>query len=97
MALAQVAPQPAAQQPAAGQPQPDAPPDDRARRSCYLDLALALAAGVGAAGVSTLFKAARASLQEKEGAVQKRAYKVLAYICEQRPDFMGGGCGGLQQ
>ncbi len=27
-------------------------------------------------------------LQERDQAVQKKAYKVLAYICEHRPDFL---------
>lgn len=26
--------------------------------------------------------------QEKDPAVQKKAYKVLAYVCEHRPDFL---------
>lgn len=26
--------------------------------------------------------------QEKEAAVQKKSYKVLAYLCEARPDFL---------
>lgn len=70
--------------------------DGSARRCTFLDLALALSSGVETAGVATLFKAARACLQEKDVAVQKKAYKVLAYVCEQRTDFVNAP-GGLQQ
>lgn len=28
------------------------------------------------------------SPQEREASVQKRSYKVLAYLCEARPDFL---------
>ena len=50
--------------------------DPSARRCTFLDLALALAAGVDASGAGTLFKAARAGLAERDASVQKKAYKV---------------------
>ena len=50
--------------------------DGSARRCTFLDLALALAAGVDASGAGTLFKAARAGLAERDASVQKKAYKV---------------------
>ena len=55
--------------------------DPSARRCTFLDLALALAAGVDAGGAGTLFKAARAGLAERDASVQKKAYKVRS-LCE---------------
>ena len=59
--------------------------DPSARRCTFLDLALALAAGVDAGGAGTLFKAARAGLAERDASVQKKAYKVNS----QSPDCLG--------
>ena len=94
---------------------------DAERRCTFLELSLALAGGLDAAGLETLYKAAkpgilvrtsysfplvtsksagwlmitqmpsssaRSSLQAKDASVQKKCYKVLAYICEQRSDFL---------
>ena len=61
-------------------------PDPGARRCTFLDLALALAAGVDAGGAGTLFKAARAGLAERDASVQKKAYKVTS-AAGNRPVF----------
>lgn len=34
-------------------------------------------------------------MQERDQAVQKKAYKLVAYICEQRPDFLQQHCQDL--
>ena len=34
-------------------------------------------------------------VQERDQAVQKKAYKLVAYICEQRPDFVQQNCQDL--
>lgn len=34
-------------------------------------------------------------MQERDQAVQKKAYKLVAYICEQRPDFLKQHCQDL--
>ncbi|KAK9818389.1 hypothetical protein WJX72_011834 [[Myrmecia] bisecta] len=59
-----------------------------ARRCTFLELALCLAPGLDTSGIDVLYKAAKPCLQERDQAVQKKAYRVLAYICEQRPDFL---------
>ncbi|PSC74246.1 ARM repeat superfamily [Micractinium conductrix] len=60
---------------------------DSERRATFLELALALAGGLDAGALDTLYKAAKPGMQEKEPAVQKKCYKVLAYLCESRPDW----------
>ncbi|KAL4855011.1 RRP12-like protein [Chlorella vulgaris] len=61
---------------------------DGERRATFLELCLALAGGLDAAGLETLYKAAEPGTKEKDASVQKKCYKVLAYLCEQRPDFL---------
>lgn len=31
-------------------------------------------------------------MQERDQAVQKKAYKLIAYVCEHRPDFLRANC-----
>ena len=31
-------------------------------------------------------------MQERDQAVQKKAYKLIAYVCEYRPDFLHANC-----
>ncbi|KAK9845416.1 hypothetical protein WJX81_006006 [Elliptochloris bilobata] len=57
------------------------------QRCAFLELALAMGPGLDARGVGTLFRAALPGLQERDQAVQKRAYRVLAYVCARRADF----------
>ncbi|PRW60392.1 ARM repeat superfamily [Chlorella sorokiniana] len=61
---------------------------DTERRCAFLELSLSLAGGLDVAGLQTLYKAAAPGMQEKDAAVQKKSYKVLAYLCEARPDFL---------
>ncbi|DBA66455.1 TPA: hypothetical protein ACH3X2_002431 [Trebouxia sp. C0005] len=63
-----------------------------ARKCTYMELALCLAPGLDVNGVSILYKAAKPSLQERDQAAQKKAYKLVAYICEHRPDFLRAHC-----
>ncbi|KAL0054199.1 hypothetical protein WJX82_005285 [Trebouxia sp. C0006] len=63
-----------------------------ARKCTYMELALCLAPGLDVNGVSILYKAAKPSLQERDQAAQKKAYKLVAYICEHRPDFLRTHC-----
>lgn len=49
---------------------------DVERRATFLELALALAGGLDASALDTLYKAARPGIQEREPAVQKKSYKV---------------------
>jgi hypothetical protein len=58
------------------------------RRGSFTELALCCAAGLDDAGLETLFKAARGGVTEREPSLQKKSYKVLAYICERRPAYL---------
>ncbi|GAB4822579.1 hypothetical protein N2152v2_009625 [Parachlorella kessleri] len=58
------------------------------RRCTFMEASLALAGGLDDKALATLHKAARPGLQEKDPAVQKKAYKILAYICEHRGAYM---------
>lgn len=62
--------------------------DPTQRRCSFLELALCCAPGLNDAGLLTLFKAGRSGLSHAEPSVQKKSYKVLAYLCEQRPMFI---------
>ncbi|KAK9864417.1 hypothetical protein WJX84_009705 [Apatococcus fuscideae] len=58
------------------------------RRCTFLDLALYLSSGLDASAIAILYKAIKPILQERDQAVQKKAYKLLAHVCEQRQDFL---------
>lgn len=60
---------------------------DVERRSTFIEAALALAGGLDASGMQVLYKAVIPGTKEKDPAFQKKAYKVLAYLCQARPDF----------
>ena len=63
-------------------------PEDTEQCAVFMDLSLSLAGGLAEAkGLETLFKAASPWFQQKNAALQKRAYKILAYLCELREDF----------
>ena len=62
---------------------------DSERRCTFLEIALSLAGGLSPAALATLYKAAIPAIQEKDPAVQKKGYRILAYITEHRPDYMG--------
>eukprot|EP00798_Chlamydomonas_sp_ICE-L_P031076 gene31076-6203_t len=62
--------------------------DPVSRRCSFMELALCCSSGLDDVGLATLYKAAKPGLSDSEPAVQKKSYKVLAYICEQRPEFM---------
>lgn len=61
---------------------------DASERGPLLELALALAAGLDARGIAPLIRLARPLLTEHDSGLQKKAYKVLAYVCSgQREDY----------
>ncbi|MEW5303887.1 MAG: hypothetical protein WDW36_006539 [Sanguina aurantia] len=62
--------------------------DPVSRRCSFIELALALASGVDDVGLDALFKAAKPGLTEPDPALQKKAYKVLAYLTRQRRPFL---------
>ena len=51
-----------------------------ARRCTFMDLSLAMVPGLDNAARDLVFKAARPAALEKDAAVQKRAYKLLAAL-----------------
>ncbi|KAL3148459.1 hypothetical protein ABBQ38_013906 [Trebouxia sp. C0009 RCD-2024] len=63
-----------------------------ARKCTFMELALCLAPGLDVNGISILYKSAKPALQERDQAVQKKAYKLIAYICHHRPDFLKANC-----
>lgn len=60
---------------------------DGQRRCTYLEAALVLSGGVDAQGIHTLYNVARSMAEEREPSLQKKGYKVLAYVLESRPDY----------
>ncbi|KAK9863569.1 hypothetical protein WJX84_009478 [Apatococcus fuscideae] len=65
------------------------------RRCTFLDLALYLSSGLDASAIAILYKAIKPILQERDQAVQKKAYKLLAHMCEQRQDFLADSFGDV--
>jgi len=57
-------------------------------RAQLLDLALSLLQGLDVEAVNMLFAATKPALQDDEGLVQKKAYKVLASILKEHKDFL---------
>ena len=79
---------------------PDAPDaleeggDTRSARRCtFMDLALAMVPGLDSDARDLVFKAARPAATEKDAAVQKRAYKLLAALCGRAPGNADDGSG----
>ena len=73
--------------------QVDAPKPEEspiARRCVFMDLALSLVNGLDDEALGMLFSTARPALQDTDAAVQKKAYKVLASICQANMDFVSG-------
>ncbi len=62
--------------------------DSDTERVCtFMEAALLLGGGLDASGAAVLWKAALPGTKEKDPAVQKKSYKIMAYLCESRPDF----------
>jgi hypothetical protein len=53
-----------------------------------MDLALSLVEGLDSEALGMLFTTTKPALQDNDGAVQKKAYKVLASICQGNIGFM---------
>ena len=58
-----------------------------------MDLALAMVPGLDSDARDLVFKAARPAATEKDAAVQKRAYKLLAALCGRAPGNADDGSG----
>ncbi|KAG0609787.1 hypothetical protein M758_7G013900 [Ceratodon purpureus] len=69
-------------------PKPEESPT--ARRCVFMDLALSLVNGLDDEALGMLFSTARPALQDNDAAVQKKAYKVLASICQANINFVAG-------
>ena len=61
---------------------------DTERRCTFMEASLLLGGGLDAGGVGVLWKAAVPGTKEKDPAIQKKSYKIMAYVCESRPDFV---------
>lgn len=57
------------------------------RRCTFMELALALAGGLDEGTIPVLYKACKPALMESEVRVQKKGYKLLAYLCTEYPSF----------
>lgn len=69
-------------------PKPEESPT--ARRCVFMDLALSLVNGLDNEALGMLFSTAKPALQDNDAAVQKKAYKVLASICQANMNFVAG-------
>mmetsp|Transcript_19672 Transcript_19672/g.54892 ORF Transcript_19672/g.54892 Transcript_19672/m.54892 type:complete len:1497 (+) Transcript_19672:183-4673(+) len=59
------------------------------RATAFCELALVLSSGLDDQnGMVTLFKASAPGVMDKAPPMQKKSYKVLAYLCEHRPGFL---------
>lgn len=61
---------------------------DTERVCTFMEAALLLAGGLDIAGIQVLWKAAIPGTKEKYPAIQKKSYKIIAYLCESRQDFV---------
>lgn len=61
---------------------------DTERVCTFMEAALLLAGGLDVAGIQVLWKAAIPGTKEKDPAIQKKSYKIIAYLCESRQDFV---------
>lgn len=68
--------------------------NDVERQTTYMELALLLAGGLNENGLSVLWKMATNGSREAKSPVQKKSYKVLAYICEKRGSFVAANIEG---
>ena len=60
---------------------------DTERRCTYIEAGLLLSGGLDSRALTTLCNAAKAAAEEREPALQKKGYKVMAYILESRADI----------
>lgn len=68
--------------------------NDVERQTTYMELALLLSGGLNENGLSVLWKMASNGSQDAKSSVQKKSYKVLAYICEKRGSFVASNLEG---
>ena len=60
---------------------------DTERYCTYLEAIYSLLGGLDANGLEIVYQVASNGIKEKDPAVQKKAYKILHYMIEDRPDF----------
>lgn len=58
------------------------------RRCIFMDLALSLLKGLDDEAVGILFTSIKPTLQDVDGSVQKKGYKVLASLCKEHAGFL---------
>ena len=61
---------------------------DTERYCTYLEAIYCLLGGIDEDGIKLVYKAIHNGLQEKEPSVQKKSYKILNYIIDDRPDVL---------
>ena len=61
---------------------------DTERCCTFMEAALLLSGGLDVGGIQVLWKAAVPGMKGKDPAIQKKSYKILAYLCESRLDFV---------
>eukprot|EP00250_Pteridium_aquilinum_P028638 c37528_g1_i1 orf=673-4578(-) len=61
-------------------------------RCIFMDLALSLLRGLDDESVGVLFTAIKPTLQDGDGSVQKKGYKVLAGLCKEHTGFLAIRC-----
>ncbi|MCO5571960.1 hypothetical protein L7F22_025711 [Adiantum nelumboides] len=65
------------------------------KRCIFMDLALSLLGGLDDESVGVLFTAIKPTLQDTDGSVQKKGYKVLAGLCKEHPGYLAVRCKDL--
>lgn len=65
------------------------------KRCIFMDLALSLLQGLDDESVGVLFTAIKPTLQDVDGSVQKKGYKVLAGLCKVHTGFLASRCGDV--
>ena len=68
-----------------------------ARRATFLELLLPMAPGLGGEELQLLLRAALPVLSERDVALQKRGYKLVAWVAQERSDLLTADGGAAQQ
>lgn len=68
---------------------------DTERYCTYLEAVYALLGGLDANALSIVYQLVSNDMDERDPAVQKKAYKIFQYLVEHRPDFYGDDFEGL--
>ena len=65
------------------------------KRCIFMDLSLALVAGLHGEPLNTLFRISAGSVMDRDATVQKKAYKLLAELLGRHPDFADENLGQI--